>query len=40
MSVSLDEEPELKISRFIKELSPKNANKVALQYYLSFDDVC
>jgi len=40
MRVSLDEEPELKIARFIKGLSPTIANKVDLQPFLSFDDVC
>jgi len=36
----LDEEPELKIARFIKGLSPSNDSKVELQPNLSFDDVC
>jgi len=40
MWVRLDEEPELKMARFIKGLSPNIANKVDLQPYLSFDDVC
>ena len=40
MRVGLDEEPELKIARFIKGLSPSIANKVDLRPYLSFDDVC
>ena len=40
MRVGLDEEPELKIARFIKGLSPSIASKVELQSYLSFDDVC
>ena len=38
--VSLDEEPELKIARSITELSPRIANTVDLELYLSFDDVC
>ena len=40
MWVRLDEEPELKIARFIKGLLPNIANKVDLQPYLSFDNVC
>jgi len=40
MRVGLDEEPELKIARFIKGLSPYITSKVKLQPYLSFDDVC
>ena len=40
MKVGLDEEPELKISRFIKGLSPSIANKVDLRTYLSYNDVC
>jgi len=40
MRVSLDEEPELKIVKFIKGLSPNIPNKVDLQPYLSFDDMC
>ena len=40
MRVGLNEEPELKIARFIKRLSLSIANKVDLQPYLSFDDVC
>ena len=40
MTTGLDEEPELKITRFIKGLLPSIANKVDLQPYLSFDDVC
>jgi len=40
MRVGLDEEPELKIARFIKELSPNITSKVELQHSLSFDDVC
>jgi len=40
MKVGLDEEPELKIVRFVKGLSPSIANKVDLCPYLSFDDVC
>ena len=39
MRVGLDEEPELKIARFIKGLSPSIASKVELQPYLSYDDV-
>jgi len=40
MRVSLDEELELKIARFIKGLCPGIAKKVDVQPYLSFDDVC
>ena len=40
MRVGLDEEPKLKISRFIKGLLPNIANKVNLRSYLSFDYVC
>ena len=40
MGVNLDAEPKLKISRFIKRLSPSIVNKVDLQPYLSFDDAC
>jgi len=40
MRFGLDEEPELKIARFIKWLSPSIANKVDSQPYLSVDDVC
>jgi len=40
MWVGFDEELELKIARFIKELSHNITNKVDLQPYLSFDDVC
>jgi len=40
MRVGLNEDVELKIARFIKGLSPNIANKVDLQCYLSFDDVC
>ena len=36
--VSLHEELELKLSRLIKGLSHRIANKVDLQPYLSFDD--
>ena len=39
MRVGLDEEPKLKISRFIKRLSPGIGSKVDLQPSLSFDDV-
>jgi len=39
MKVGSEEEPELKITRFIKGLFPSIANKVDLQPYLSFDDV-
>jgi len=40
MSACLNEVVELKIARFTKGLSPNIANKVDLQSYLSFDDVC
>jgi len=40
MSIGLDKEPKLKIIRFIKGLCPSIANKVNLQPYLPFDDVC
>ena len=40
MRVGLDEEHKLKIARFIKGLSPSIANKVYIQAYLFFDDVC
>ena len=40
MTVGLDEEPELKMARFIKGLSPSIASKVELQPCISFDDVC
>jgi len=40
MRVGLDEEPELKIARFIKKLSSTIANKMDLLPYLSLDDVC
>jgi len=36
----LDKEPEFKIAKFIKGLSPNIASKVKLQSYLSFDDMC
>ena len=39
MQVGLNEEPKLKIARFIKGLSPSIASKVELQPYLCFDDV-
>jgi len=39
MRVCLNEEPKLKIARFIKRLSASIANKVDLQPYLSFDIV-
>ena len=38
--VGLDEEPKLKIARFIKVLSLNIASKVELQPYLSFNDIC
>jgi len=40
MRVGLDEELELKIARFINELSLTIASNVELQPYLTFDDVC
>jgi len=40
MWVVLNEEPELKIARFIKGLSHSVTDKVDLHPYLSFDDVC
>ena len=40
MRVGLNEEAKLKLARFITRLSPNIANKVNLQPYLSFDDVC
>ena len=40
MRVGLHKVPELKIAKFIKGLSPSIANKVGLQPYLYFDDVC
>ena len=40
MRILLDQEPELRITRFIKGLSPNMANKVDLQACLSFDNVC
>ena len=40
MRFSWDEEPKLKITRFIEGLSPSIASKVDLQPYLSVDDVC
>ena len=40
MSIGLDEEPDLKISMFIKELFPAIVNNVDLKPYLSFHDVC
>ena len=40
MRVGLDEEPKLTTAKFIKGLSPSSANKVDLQSYLSFDDMC
>ena len=40
MTVKLNEDNELTIARFIKGLSPSIANKVKLQPYLSFNDVC
>jgi len=39
MKVNLDEEPELKIARFIKGLSLSIVSKVELQPYLSFNNV-
>jgi len=40
MWVGPDKEPELKIGRFIKGLSPNIVSKEKLQPYLSIDDVC
>jgi len=40
MRVCLNERPALKIARFMKGLSSSIANKMDLQPYLSFDDVC
>jgi len=40
MRVGLNEKAKLKIARFIKRLSPNITNKVELQPFLSFDDVC
>jgi len=40
MRVGLNEDNELTIARFIKGLSPSIANKMELQSYLSFNDVC
>jgi len=40
MRVGLNEDNELTIATFIKGLSPSIANKVELQSYLSFNDVC
>ena len=40
MRVGLNEDPQPKIIRFIKGLSPSIANKVDLQPYLYFNDVC
>jgi len=39
MRVQIDEEPELKIAKFIKGLSLNDASKVNLQACLWFDDV-
>ena len=40
MRLGLNEDNELTIARFIKGLSPNIANKVELQPYQSFNDVC
>jgi len=40
MRLKLNEDNELTIARFIKDLSPIIANKVKLQPYLSFNDAC
>jgi len=40
MRVGLNEDNEPTIAKFIKDLSPNIANKVELQLYLSFNDVC
>ena len=40
MRVGLDDEPELKIARFMKGLPPSIARMVKSQSYLTFDDVC
>ena len=40
MRVGLNKDNELSIARFIKGLSPNIANKVELQTYISFNDVC
>ena len=36
----MNKDDELTIARFIEGLSPNTANKVELQPYLAFDDVC
>ena len=40
MMVGVNKDNELTIVRFIKGLSPSISNKVELQSYLSFDDLC
>jgi len=40
MRVGLNEDVELKVVRFIRGLAPNIANKIDLQPYLFFDDVC
>jgi len=40
MRVGLNEDNELIVARFIKELSPSIAHKVELQLYFSFNNVC
>ena len=40
LKVGLNKDDKLAIARFINRLSPSIANKVTLQLYLTFDDVC
>jgi len=40
LKVGLNKDPKLMIAKFIKHMSYKITNKVDLQTYLSFDDIC